>query len=174
MTESEIILTVPARHLTPGDHTHGYVVSQMQRVAGHHREFTFVVPYTTHFMKVRVFEKDLDAISFPLTKRGDAHDPNPRNIALGLPPAPEKVYVAPEPVAVYPVGTRIGDLKHFDRSQHVLFKCPDHPDSAWSSKDPRSSSVFPQTDKTRDCGPGCLVSIYDYVTTHEYKPTRNG
>jgi hypothetical protein len=141
----------------------------------HHVEFKLVWPHTTHSAILTVLEKDLDSLSFPLTKRGDDYSPNARNAALGLPlVTPVVTFKKPEPVAVYPVGTRIGDIKHFDRSQHVLFKCPNHLRSAWSSKDPRSSSVFPQTDGTVDCGPGCLVSIYDYVTTHEYKPTRNG
>lgn len=173
---SEIILTVPARHLTTGDHFNGMTVMSIDRShAGGQITFKLVIPFTTHTMEITVLEKDLDAVSFPLTKRGDDYNPNPRNRALGLPPVPPKPYVAPEPIAVYPVGTRVEDIKHFDRSMHVLFACPKHRDSAWFSKDPWSSTIFPQSLRTMDCGPeGCRIGLENFTLTHEYEPTRNG
>lgn len=172
MTE-KILITVPALLLQPGDHVYGYVVSQFKLREDGAYEFKFVVPFTVHSMNVIVLEKDLKDVSFPLTKRGDDHSPNTRNEILGLPPVPPKVYVAPEPIAIYPVGTELANVNHFDRSMKILFACPKHPESAWLSKDPFSSSIFPQSDSTVDCGPKCDVSIWKYVVTHEYKPTRN-
>lgn len=169
-TPSEILLRVPARHLQPGDHTGGYVISAAVTVPGHHRDFKFVLPFTTHSMKVRVFEGDLDAISFPLTKRGDDYNPNPRNRLLGLPETPAPVHVEPEPIAVYPAGTRIGDVKHFDRSQKVSFHCPKHPGNVFFSKDPYASTWFGDSWCPNDCD----VKFGDHIVDAEYRPTRNG
>lgn len=173
------LLTVPARHLQCGDHLWGYSIYAWQKLENGDYKWDMVEPYTTKSFSLIVEEKKLDELSFPITKRGDAHSTSARNKALGLPEdLHQTVYrdTRPEPVAVYPVGTRIEDVRHFDRSQHILFACPEHPHSAWSSKDPRSSSIFPQSDKTQDCtiARRCKVSIYDYVVTHDYKPTRNG
>ena len=170
---SEILLTVPARHLTAGDSTHGFSVSHSQSFPDGSREFRFVVPYTTHSITVLVAAKDLDGVSFPLTKRGDAHSPSERNKALGLPEDLHRpVYTQPEPIAVYPAGTKIGDVKHFDRSQHIHFRCPLHPEARYSSKDPFVSSwfsaPFPEDHE------GCSAGVGDYIVTSEYLPTRNG
>lgn len=175
----ETILTVTARHLQPGDHTMGMVVSSLSNYPDGSKEFKLVVPFTVHTMLVSVKEKDLDAVKFDLTKRGDTHNTAPRNKALGLPlELHQTVYKQThvEPVATYPVGTKVQDIKHFDRSMKVAFACPAHPKSAWVSKDPYSSSHFPQSDETVDCTGHrqCKIPVGDYVVTHEYKPTRNG
>lgn len=71
-------------------------------------------------------------------------------------------------IPVYPVGTRIGDVKHFDRGMKVAFHCPKHPKNVFSSKDPFSSSWFGEGVPICDC------NTRDYVVFSEYKPTRNG
>ncbi len=167
--------TIPARLITPGDHFWGYVVSQTRNVWDGSREFKLVMPITTHSQMITIREQDLDFVTYPVTKRGDDYSPNARNAALGLPPVPLQVYVKPDAIASYPVGTKVKDIKHFDRSMKVAFVCPDHPASAWVSKDPFSSSIFPQfSDGFDDCQPGCKIALGDYVVTHEYLPTRNG
>lgn len=169
---AEIILTVPARHLTTGDHFNGMTVMSIDRFRDRHHSIKFVIPHTTHTMTVIVMEKDLDAVSFPLTKRGDDYSPSRRNAALGLPPAPEKVYAAPEHIAVYPAGTKVGDVKHFDRGQHIHFRCPLHPEAKYSSKDPFVSSWFAAA--FHEPHEGCSAGVGDYIVTSEYLPTRNG
>lgn len=174
MSVDVIVLTVPARHLQPGDHTAGFVVSQSRNFPDGTREFRLVVPYTAHHMTVTVREQDLDAVSFPLTKRGDDYSPNARNAALGLPPVPEKVYVAPEPVAVYPEGTQVQDIEHFDRSMKLVFRCPVHHDcegKTFFSKDPYVSSWFSAGDYSPS---DCDTPTDKYVLAQEYRPTRNG
>lgn len=171
---TEIILTVPARHLQPGDHTAGFVVSSQSNFPDGSREYKFVVPSTSAYITVLVQERHLDSVSFPLTKRGDDYSPNARNAALGLPPVPPKVYVAPEPVAVYPVGTRVADIHHFDRSMHLQFQCPRHGECSgriYSSKDPYVSSWFSQGDYSPS---DCATPTNEYVLVAEYRPTRNG
>ena len=79
----------------------------------------------------------------------------------------------PQPIAVYPVGTRIGDVKHFDRGQKVVFHCPKHPARHWASKDPFSSSWFDAGKEFGDLEE-CDCNTRDYVVKFEYKPTRNG
>lgn len=168
---SEILLTVPARLLQCGDTFNGMSVWKWQRI-GEVYEWTLVVPFTTHTMKLSIHEKDLDAISFPLTKRGDDYSPNARNAALGLPPVPPRVYVAPEPIAVYRAGTRMSDVKHFDRSMHVQFRCPLHPETRYSSKDPYVSSWF-HDPAVGECPPECVARADDMIVAAEYRPTRN-
>lgn len=170
MTEA-IVLTVPARHLTTGDYFNGMTVMSIDRFVGKHCNFTLVIPHTTHTMVVSVQEKDLDAISFPLTKRGDDYSPNARNAALGLPPVtPVVTFTRPEPVAVYPAGTLMKHVKHFDRSIKVNFHCPTHPGNVWCSKDPYSSSWF----SVQGTGCECIHHVGDYIVSTDYKPTRNG
>lgn len=174
-TMEEIL--VPARHLHTGDHVWGYVVSEIRRFPGidgvttHHLEFKFVVPFTTHSMTVTVQAKDENGILFPVTKRGDDHNPNPRNALLGLPLTPPKQYVTPQPIAVYPAGTEMSDVKHFDRSMKVLFHCPNHPEAVYASKDPYVSNWFSAA------GSGvcnCHIPTGDYIVHEDYKPTRDG
>lgn len=166
------ILTVPARHLQCGDHFNGMVVSQWQRIEGRY-QWTLAVPYTTHIMKLEVREEDLDSVSFPITKRGDDYSPNARNAALGLPLVAPKPYVAPEPIAVYRAGTKMSDVKHFDRGQHVQFRCPLHPETRYSSKDPYVSSWF-HDPAVGECPPECPSRADDMIVTVDYLPTRNG
>lgn len=80
-----------------------------------------------------------------------------------------------EPIATYPVGTKIKDVRHFDRSTKVVFSCPDHLENKWASKDPNCSSWFPATREMSlggDCS--CKVEVGDMVVTETYQPTRNG
>lgn len=169
---NDIILTVPARYLRAGDHTLGFAVSSTQEHEDGSREFRFVVPYKAHSMMVRVEEKDLDGVTFPLTMRGDDYSPNARNELLGLPPVPPKVYVAPEPIAIYPAGTRISAVDHYDRSMKVSFHCPDHPNNVFMSKDPYVSHWFLLSGDW--CPDGCVAQVGDHIVHEDYKPTRNG
>ena len=169
-TSEENPLMVPARLITSGDHFWGMSVPQTRNMVGGDKMITMIIPRTAHGQTLIVEADALDEIYYPVTKRGDSHSPAARNIALGVPvekdaPAP---YVAPEPVAVYPVGTRIGDVEHFDRGMKVAFHCPRHPTNVFYSKDPFSSRWFGEGDLICEC------NTRDYVTTHEYKPTRNG
>lgn len=167
-------LMVPARYITSGDHFWGFSVFSIK----YERYWTGIslcIPGTTHTQTINIKRADLDAIIYPVTKRGDSYSPKARNTNLGQPlekdaPAP---YVAPEPVAVYPVGTRIGDVKHFDRGQKVVFHCPKHPARHWASKDPFSSSWFDAGKEFGDLEE-CDCNTSDYVVKFEYKPTRNG
>ena len=167
-------LMVPARLVTGGDHIYGMSVYQTRNLEGG-IEINACIPRTTHSHSIRVSAEDADAVVYPVTKRGDSHSPAARNQALGMPvgrdaPPP---YVAPEPVAVYPVGTRIGDVKHFDRGQKVTFHCPKHPVKHFASKDPFSSTWF---DAGKEFGDmvDCDCNTRDFVIKYEYKPTRNG
>lgn len=166
----QILLTVPARLLTPGDQTHGFVVSQKHNFPDGSLEFRFVVPFTGHHMTVLIQEEHLDAISFPLVKRGDSYSPNARNAALGLPLPDATTFLAPPPIAWYGKGTRVGDVQHFDRGQKIAFHCPKHPKNRWHSKDPFVSSWFGTTSCPADCG----TPTADMILDIDYKPTRNG
>lgn len=169
MTEA---LQIPALLITCGDHINGHSVMTIQTDQEGTRTFTLVVPYTTHTYKVAVLFKDLEAVSFPVTKRGDSYSPNTRNAALGLPLEAPKPYVEPEPIAVYQAGTKMSDVRHFDRSVHVQFRCPLHPESRYSSKDPYVSSWF--AGQGMECPPECTARADDMIVTADYLPTRNG
>lgn len=166
----QILLTVPARYLETGDHTAGFTIYQMHNFPDGSKEIGFLVPGTTHKMTGLIDAKDLDAVLFPLTKRGDAHRPSARNLALGLPEdlhRPVYNHTPPEPIAVYPAGTRVGDIKHFDRGMKVSFHCPKHPQNHFYSKDPFVSSWFGE-------GAACSCPTSEYVVSSDYLPTRNG
>lgn len=83
---------------------------------------------------------------------------------------------------VYPAGTPLQDVRAFDRGIKVHFKCTEHPQWSWASKDPWSSRWFPADRVTEDaCNTGadtaCLHSIKtpgQYVLASDYHPTRNG
>jgi hypothetical protein len=150
----------------------GYVVSEWQRLEDGGSQFKLVVPYTTHFITIVIREKDLDDIKFELTKRGDDYSPNRRNEILGLPLVPPPVYVEPEPIAIYPAGTRISDVHHFDRSMKVAFHCCDHPQNVFLSKDPYVSNWFKLEGAW--CPDGCVAQVGDHIVHTDYKPTRNG
>lgn len=176
-TPEEVILTVPARHLQCGDKVWGFTISSMQNIFGIdgkeviRKEWVFVVPYTTHTMKVVVEAKDFDHTMFPLTDRGDRHSASARNKALGLPlDLHQHVYkeTKVEPIAHYAAGSRLDDVIHFDRGQKVGIKCPDHPgNGTFWSKDPRFSSWFGE-------GNPCNCSLSKYILAADYNPTRNG
>lgn len=170
----QIILTVPARLLETGDHTAGFTIYQMHNFPDGSKEIGFLVPGTTHKMTGLIDAKDLDAVLFPLTKRGDAHRPSARNLALGLPEdlhRPGYNHTPPEPIAVYPAGTRVGDIKHFDRGMKVVFECPLH-HVRYYSKDPYVSNWFGGGHATADLP--CEVQTGDYLVAEDYLPTRNG
>ncbi|UKH48323.1 hypothetical protein SEA_LILMAC1015_37 [Arthrobacter phage Lilmac1015] len=82
--------------------------------------------------------------------------------------------INPDPIAVYPAGTRIDSIRIYDRSTKVAFTCSEHPGGpVWVSKDPRISSWFVRTaedESKHDCG--CKTN--KMVTASEYAPTRNG
>ena len=172
MTQEPI--NIPARHITAGDHAWGFVISTTRNLPDGSREFTFVVPFQTTSMKGTVEARFLDTLSFPVTKRGDDYSPNRRNALLGLPPVEPKPYVAPEPIAIYPAGTRISDVEHFDRSMKVQFHCPDHPQNKFASKDPYVSHWFPATYDGTWCPEDCVAQVGDHVVSEDYKPTRDG
>lgn len=161
-------LQIPAHLITCGDYINGHVVSMIQTDPEGAREFRLVVPHTTHSYKLKILFKDLQAVSFPVSQRGDSYSPNTRNAALGLPLEAPTEYVAPEPIAVYPVGTRVADVKEFDRSMKIEFHCSTHPKNVWVSKDPFASNWF------KSAGEWCNCSPADMIVHSEYKPTRNG
>lgn len=87
-----------------------------------------------------------------------------------------------EEMPVYPAGTPLEDVKVFDRGTKVLFKCTEHPQWTYASKDPYVSNWFPGDRVTGDaefrgeCN-ACQHSIRtpgQYVLAEEYRPTRNG
>jgi len=168
---SENTITIPARHITAGDHFWGWVVSQFKNLPDGGREFRLVWPHTATHCTITVLEHQLDRVSFPVSQRGDSHSPNRRNEILGLPLEEPPVYVAPEPIAEYPAGTRIADVHHFDRGQKVVFHCPKHPHKTYMSKDPYGSSWFPTSPGG---GENCACPTGEHVVSIDYKPTRNG
>lgn len=178
-TSQQNPLPISARHLTAGDYFFDWMVSSWQRT-GSSKEFTLITPGRANSFTLTVKAEKLDDVVFPVHKRGDSHSPTARNRAMGLPddldrPEPPK---PAEPIEIYTAGTRIENVRYFDRSIKVAFACPDHPRSKWVSKDPHSSTIFAQSDETIDCTAGeagdCKVDLDDYILTHEYKPTRNG
>lgn len=166
-------MNISARHLQPGDHINGTVISSKVLTANGGVKFLVTKPYTTESYEILVAGNKLDLVCFNVTLRGDSENPNPRNRALGLPEIVQGPYVAPEPIAIYPEGTHIKDIREFDRGQKVMFKCPQHP-GIFMSKDPYSSRWFPSTHDTKLCPQTCKAGIGDYVLVEEYKPTRNG
>jgi len=166
---SENIITIPARHITAGDHFWGWVVFSLKNLPDGGREFNLCIPRTTTTQTITVKADQLDSVSYPVSQRGDSHAPNRRNELLGLPREEPPVYVEPEPIAVYPAGTKIGAVRHWDRGQKVVFHCPTHPHKTYMSKDPYFSNWFSSTP-----GEGCQCSIHEYVVSIDYKPTRNG
>ena len=167
MTEIQI----PARYIVAGDFIGGLIVSSIRNLPEGDREFKLVTPGTTHVAVVRVEEKDLRGILFPVTKRGDDYNPNPRNALLGLPLSRPVQHPEPAPIAVYPAGTRVGNVRDFDRSMKVLFHCPDHPGVVYMSKDPFVSTWF-VVEASGACD--CHRPTGDYIVHEDYKPTRNG
>ncbi len=79
-------------------------------------------------------------------------------------------WVAPVPL-VYAAGTRLGDVPEFDRSQHVTFRCSDHPEVQWLSKEPARSAWFPATDKAARCPQSCTVAADNYELVLDYTIT---
>ncbi|NKX55967.1 hypothetical protein [Arthrobacter mobilis] len=70
-------------------------------------------------------------------------------------------------MATHPAGTRIGTIRRYDRSTKVTFRCPDHPEKTWRSKDPRVSAWFIAED-ANPAEPPCECPVDDYLTTAEY------
>lgn len=76
----------------------------------------------------------------------------------------------------YAKGTRVGTILNFDRSQHVHFHCPEHPEVVWFSKEPALSRWFPAGDKPGESSlcwetRFCSVPLSDYVLAADYTPT---
>jgi hypothetical protein len=167
---SENHITIPARHITAGDHFWGWVVFSLRNLPDGSREFHIIVPYTAISQTLTVKADQLDNVTYPVTKRGDTHSPNRRNEALGLPLEEPPVYVEPKPIAHYPKGTPIGEVHHFDRGQKVSIECKNHPGKVYWSKDPYTSSWFSNPDGVAEC----RCSTNDYLVAADYNPTRNG
>lgn len=172
MSTATETLLIPAHLITCGDVINNHVVTRIQTDREGDREYVLVVPYTTHTYTLKVAFKDLEAVSFPVSKRGDSYSPNTRNAALGLPLVAPAPYVAPEPIARYAVGTKMSEVRHFDRSMHIVFKCPNH-GTEYSSKDPYCSSWF-RDPMAGECPPECGTRADDMIVSREYLPTRNG
>lgn len=168
---SENHITIPARHITAGDEFWGWKVFSLKNLPDGSREFNICIPYTSITQTITVKADQLDNVTYPVNKRGDTHSPNQRNKALGLPLEEPPVYVEPKPIAVYPAGTRISDVHHFDRGIKVVFHCPTHPHKTYMSKDPYSSSWFLTAASDQ---PDCTCPTGDHVVSIDYKPTRNG
>lgn len=67
-----------------------------------------------------------------------------------------------------PAGSRVADVRHFDRSQKLKFRCPNCPGSVWVSKDPYASSWFPASNETVDCPRDCETRLVDYLVVDDY------
>lgn len=80
----------------------------------------------------------------------------------------------------YPAGTPIEEVHSFDRGQKVAFKCIDHPQWVYVSKDPYVSNWFPGDKATQDAEFKGEVTCRhkltpgQYVVAHDYHPTRDG
>jgi len=87
-----------------------------------------------------------------------------------------------EPIAVYPAGTPIEDVRHFDRGDKVIIRCKDHPQWLYASKDPYVSQWFPADRATVEAQQQGLLDECQhtlrqrgqYEVAVEYKPTRDG
>lgn len=93
----------------------------------------------------------------------------PNRVTMPAPTAPE----APE-FPVTPAGSKISDVPFFDRSIKVAFKCPEHDDARFMSKDPRVSAWFDQSLDGGRCPHDCKTETRDHILTHDYRPTRRG
>lgn len=76
----------------------------------------------------------------------------------------------PQPVT-YPAGTRVGTIKDFDRSQHLTFRCTDHPEAQYLSKDPFVSAWAPVGLERAICPPSCELPLNDYEIVLDYVVT---
>jgi hypothetical protein len=85
-----------------------------------------------------------------------------------------------EPIAVYPAGTPIKDVQHFDRGTKVIIRCKEHPQWLYASKDPYVSNWFPADRVTADAEcrgtVDCIHTLNSgtYEVAVDYKPTRDG
>jgi hypothetical protein len=75
-------------------------------------------------------------------------------------------------MATYPAGTKLNEITHFDRSDKVLFHCPNHPEYKFRSKDPFVSSIFPGDAATSAAEfqmvQFCRCPIGEHVTSEPY------
>lgn len=67
----------------------------------------------------------------------------------------------------HPAGTPVADIRNFDRSTKVTFKCTKHPDIIWASKEPAVSSWFPVSAEP-PINDECECKLSEFVTTREY------
>jgi len=70
---------------------------------------------------------------------------------------------------IYPAGTPIEEVSIRDRSQKMIFKCDEHPDVEWASKDPFVSRWFGNPAQ----GSICPCEWSNFKLSHDYSPTRN-
>lgn len=79
--------------------------------------------------------------------------------------AQRKTNVIAKTVTEYPAGTKLKDIKDFDRSTHVMFNCPNHSESKYMSKDPFCSSIFILDGWANECN--CPMG--EHVTIELYR-----
>jgi hypothetical protein len=77
---------------------------------------------------------------------------------------------------LYPIGTNISDITHFDRGIKVYFGCKEHPQYEYMSKEPCVSQWFPANEATqnlqwgaKDECPHKYPSSDVWFTTREYE-----
>lgn len=75
--------------------------------------------------------------------------------------------MAEQTFPTYPVGTKLKEIKGYDRGQKVCFQCPVHPDNGWFAAKSPSSTWFGQ-------GIPCDCWYEGFVLVAEYTPTRIG
>lgn len=67
---------------------------------------------------------------------------------------------------LYVPGMPVRDIRHYDRSTKVRFKCQTHPANEWRSKDPYVSSWFTANSDKPDGAPReplCKCKLDNYV-----------
>jgi len=77
---------------------------------------------------------------------------------------------------IYPKGTNISEIRHFDRSTKVTFACSEHMEIHYRSKDPFSSNWFPANELANQIGFGieedpCAHTFKnhgEWLTTEDY------
>lgn len=78
-------------------------------------------------------------------------------------------------MATYKAGTKVGDIKTFDRSTKITFTCEKHDIGEWVSKDPFVSTWFPNWNNSDAFGNAlhnandCNCPVGSLVTTEEYE-----
>ena len=68
-------------------------------------------------------------------------------------------------MTIYPAGTKVVDIRHFDRSTKVSFQCSAHGGPVWFSKQPSCSNWFSREAEEVHA---CPCNLLMYVTTEPY------